>query len=448
MLYAFLKLLCRLALRVYYRKVTISGREHLPASGPLVVVANHPNTFMDAIIIGTALRQPVYFLAKSTVFGSGLQSWFFQTMLHMIPVYRQQDLPSGAKTGNQQAFEKCFNFLDNKGTLLIFPEGSSFMEKRLREIKTGTARIALGAEARQGFGLGVQIVSIGLNYEAGDRFRSRVTVKIDSPLAVAAWKENWQQDQQKAAKALTEEIRKRLEGHLVLTRNEQEEKLLQQVKLAFGQELVKGLTLPPQEKDFLLDKGIAEAIGFFGNYYPDRLLALQTDLNAWFDDLEALKLKNFFLTDKKRSPVPGNSLWATLYTVAGFPLFVYGLLHNWPPYRLPGKLAEVASRHIEYFAPVAMLSGIFTFSLWYGVALALFQHWLGSGWLTLAYALTLPASGFFALHFSRFLQTAMGRWRLLSLFKQEKQLVKELLQRRQHMANTLLQARQEYLQQP
>jgi hypothetical protein len=134
MLYALLKLAVKIALRVFYKKVHIQTRGLIPTSGPLIVVANHPNTFMDPLVIAAMLRQQVYFLTNGSAFKSPLAGWLLKRM-NMIPIYRQEDVP-GKMPDNRATFAQCFHFLAGKGTLLIFPEGSSVNERRLRKLKT------------------------------------------------------------------------------------------------------------------------------------------------------------------------------------------------------------------------------------------------------------------------------------------------------------------------
>ena len=51
---------------VYFRMQRV-GREHLPRSGPLLLASNH-RSFLDAFVIGTLVRRPVYYMAKRELF--------------------------------------------------------------------------------------------------------------------------------------------------------------------------------------------------------------------------------------------------------------------------------------------------------------------------------------------------------------------------------------------
>src|SRR5262245_23000113 len=54
--------------RLYYPQLTVRGVERIATTGPLVVVANHPNGLLDPVVLRLALGRPVHFLAKSTLF--------------------------------------------------------------------------------------------------------------------------------------------------------------------------------------------------------------------------------------------------------------------------------------------------------------------------------------------------------------------------------------------
>ncbi len=91
---------------------------------------------------------------------------------------------------------------------MIFPEGTSVSERRLRPLKTGAARIALGAEARHGFQLGLQVVPVAINYFDPSTFRSDVLLNVAPPIVVADYAAAYAQDPDAAADQLTEAIRR------------------------------------------------------------------------------------------------------------------------------------------------------------------------------------------------------------------------------------------------
>ena len=95
-----------IGIRFYYKEVKILNRTSLSNNGPLIIIANHPNTLMDAMMIGYATKQPIYYMAKGTLFNSRFKLWLLRN-LNMIPINRRGE---GTTNGvsNQDSFEAKF----------------------------------------------------------------------------------------------------------------------------------------------------------------------------------------------------------------------------------------------------------------------------------------------------------------------------------------------------
>jgi glycerol-3-phosphate O-acyltransferase / dihydroxyacetone phosphate acyltransferase len=444
MLYALLKIVVKIALKVFYKKVHIQTKGPLPRTGPLIVVANHPNTFMDPLVIASMLKQQVYFLTNGSVFKSPWAAWLLKRM-NMIPVYRKEDVP-GKTPDNRQTFAKCWQFLSEKGSLLIFPEGSSVNERRLRKLKTGTARIALGYEAENNFQGGLRILTVGLNYSQANRFRSELFVHVDEAIEVAHFASAYQRDPYEASNALTDLIRERLESHLIITRNEEEDRLAKQVEALYGKRLAQHLelSLKDSEQEFLLTKGIVAAIHHFEEQQPQRMAALRTQVEDYWSKLERLGLRDEVMGKPERQK-PGATWLSVFLTVLGFPVYLYGLLNNYIPYILPSKVARLITREEVYMAPIMMAVGIFSFSILYALQIAFFHSWAGNPWLTALYALSLPISGFFVLYYWNHLVASFHNWRFKAVLQRKQTLIVTLKEKRGLILRQLEEAKTDFL---
>ncbi len=129
---AFLKVLFRL-----YNRWEVSGQEHVPASGGVLLFANH-TSYADPPIVGAACPRPVNFMAKAELFHLPVLSGFI-SRTHAFPVQR------GA--ADQQALRRAVRLLDSGEVFLIFPEGTRSHDGRLMDFELGTAFVALAAEA-------------------------------------------------------------------------------------------------------------------------------------------------------------------------------------------------------------------------------------------------------------------------------------------------------------
>src|SRR6266566_2202020 len=133
----------RFAMRVYFRRVEVVGLEHVPPRSPVIFVLNHPNALVDPAFLLSLAPRRVSFLAKSPLFRMPVLGYFVRAM-DSLPVYRQQDEGEDVSK-NREMFVAARKLLSRGGTIGICPEGVSHDEPRLRPIKTGAARIALGA---------------------------------------------------------------------------------------------------------------------------------------------------------------------------------------------------------------------------------------------------------------------------------------------------------------
>lgn len=164
----------RITLWVWYKRVFIDGTENLPKSGPVLLTSNHPNSFLDACVLGTYLPRELHFIARGDVFNSPLKIWIL-TKLHIIPIYRLQEGAENLEK-NKDTFKRSHDVLNKNGVINIYSEGICVQEKRLRKLKKGTARIALDYVSE--FNKSLPVVAIGLNYMEPMTFRKELVIGI------------------------------------------------------------------------------------------------------------------------------------------------------------------------------------------------------------------------------------------------------------------------------
>lgn len=445
--YTLLKFILKIALRVFFRRFQVDGLDKLHrAKGPLILAVNHPNTFMDPLIIATLVRQRVAFIANGSIFNRFTTPIF--KYFHVIPVYRKKDTATSALSPaelNKRTFQRCYDYLETQGTILIFPEGTSEIERRLREIKTGTARIALGAEAEHGFNLGVQILPIGLNYSDPTHFRSEVFVNVGEPIHVRNFKENYRPDSFEAVETLTDLIQQRLTETVIITEDAEEDSLVLQVEKLYKNQLFDELQLNQKVKkdEFGLIKQLITAVRFFETHHPDRLKSLQVRMTNYLDLLQKLHLSDRIFTQTKRLY---NHLSSTLLTLLlGLPLYLIGLITNYIPYILPSKIARLISSDISYRAPIMMTVGILLFPIFYGFEAFIVHSLFQQRWVTLVFVVSLPLLGYFVLWYWDRLTRLTHLWQALRLFRQKPSLMESLTSERAKIFKALEEAKLLYL---
>ena len=131
------------------------------AKGPLLIACNHPNSFLDAIIISSLFKRPVYSLARGDAFKNKLISALLRS-LKMLPVYRSSEGVENMEH-NYRTFAACKEIFKNDGIVLIFSEGRCINEWHLRPLMKGTARLAISSWEE---GIDLAILPTGINYQS------------------------------------------------------------------------------------------------------------------------------------------------------------------------------------------------------------------------------------------------------------------------------------------
>ncbi len=143
----------------------INKPEFLKQKGPLLIASNHPNSFLDAMILDILFVEPVWSLARGDVFvGRRVNNLLhaFKTM----PVYRTSEGVENL-SANYQTFEACRDIFRNDGLVSIFSEGKCVNEWHLRPLKKGTARLAIQSWEEN---IPLRVLPVGINYSSFFRF--------------------------------------------------------------------------------------------------------------------------------------------------------------------------------------------------------------------------------------------------------------------------------------
>jgi 1-acyl-sn-glycerol-3-phosphate acyltransferase len=178
LLYNTLKIIVRVAIRFFCRKVIINKPEQLQAKGPLLLACNHPNSFLDSVIINTLFEQPVWSLARGDVFKKPFYIRLLSA-LKILPVYRTSEGVENLSE-NYKTFEACIEIFRKNGIVTIFSEGKCINEWHLRPLKKGTARLAYKAWEE---GIPLQVLPVGINYSSFRRFGKNVFLNFGTMIS-------------------------------------------------------------------------------------------------------------------------------------------------------------------------------------------------------------------------------------------------------------------------
>jgi len=432
MLYRILKLLIGIGVRLYYRQIKVKNAQFLAHQGPIIIIANHPNTLMDAWIIGQVCSQPIHFLAKGTFFNSPFKRWILNS-LNMIPINRQVDGNTDG-VSNNLSFEACYKVLEAGKTLVIFPEGNSVMERQLRALKTGTARIALEVQKRNKGNLNLLIVPVGIFYSQAEKFRSSVFVNFGKGELV---KETIDENGgiSIASKRLTARLRLLLEQVLVSTESKEQEKLIEDVSdILRPYRPVKGI-----EGKAELMKSIKVEMEEIQLTQPYLLDEIQQICNSIKWKKTQLKIKSDFIKNRFKSKVYLAKLAISIvYVIILLPVFLFGIVHSFLPFKLTEYLMPKLIKNIEYYAPIAVLIGLIVYPLNYFLLFQLTNYVFDLNLIVkIIYLLAMPITGMFAYYFVRFLHSFSFRWKYFFVVINQNEAMQNLEKQRNRLSEIL-----------
>ncbi len=448
MLYQFLRLVIFISVKIFFRSAHIRNIENVPKKGALLLAANHPGTFLDPLILAVWLNRPISFLTNGGVFKNPILAWFFKR-LFMVPIYRQQDNADGDSATknaekNEQAFNACYDLLARGGAIVIFPEGGSEDERRLRKLKTGLARIALGAEAKYDFNLGVQIVCAGINYTNPRQFQSDVFVQYDAPIFPANYKAAYLENPQTTVQNLTLAVEKQLSSLIVITVDEETDEFVRKIETLYSHQLQDFLELPSHntEQIFVMAQHFADATHYFRTHAPERYKQFKEHTTAYFSLLSQYNIHdkivaNYDKTQQNKQHILLNIPWL----IIAFPIYLLGLIHNFIPYKLPGWLALRMTKEPVFLTSINFTLGIVCFSAFYLFYGFLFHALLNSHFLAFLYCSMISASGFATYYYWHFAIKVWHQWKLINILKTDK----NLLDLRKEIIAELEKSRDDYM---
>jgi glycerol-3-phosphate O-acyltransferase / dihydroxyacetone phosphate acyltransferase len=416
------------AARTYYR-VTVAGPD-VPADGPVLLVANHPNSLLDPALVALAADRPVRFLARAGLFGQRSIGWLVRGS-GAIPVYRRTDDP-GASERNREMFSAARSALVREDTVGIFPEGLSHSEPSLAPMKTGAARIALGA-ARDGAGA-FPIVPVGLTFRGGkERFRSEALLLRARPIRWADLAEEGPESPD-AVRALTQRIEQGLSRVTVNLEAWEDFPLVEGAEAIHHAEY--GRTRAGNPMRWLARMRRTAATLERARHEKAALREpLAHDIVRHVRVLDSLGLRPRDLHDVPRASVAARWVLKNLgfFGIAA-PLALLGAVVFLLPYQLVARVEPRLGLPPDKRATYKVLGGAAAFGGWILMLAALLREL--AGWRpALAVLITLPLLGIFTLAIRDRWQTAVADLRRILVLKGREDLREKLLERQSELAS-------------
>ncbi len=368
--------------RTYYR-FEVRG-EALPSSGPILVVANHPNGVVDPGCVIAAAGRPIRYLAKAPLFDYFLLGPVVRGS-GAIPVRRRQD-DAGAEIDNTEMFAAARAALVSGSALGIFPEGISHDEPSMTPLKTGAARIALGSAAAGA--RGIRIIPVGLNYRAKQTFRSRALALVGDDVA---WQdlEGRPESDSEAVRELTARIDRSIRDVTVNLEGWEDATLIEFAEAIWSAEL--GRQGAEERHEGRIAAG--SILARLRQDDPDSVEALTESILSFAQTLELLRLRPRHL-DATPSILGALGWMARRLSVliAGVPVIGAGALVFALPYSLVGLVDRRSDIPRDVRSTYKLLGGGLLYILWIGLLAALIG-WSAGAMAALIAAAMLPLLG-------------------------------------------------------
>jgi len=211
MFYFCFKIVNRIALKFYFKKIEIVGLENVPKDCPLVVAPNHQNAFIDAFLVGAFMPVPIYFLTRSDVFNRWSKP--ILKLVNMMPIYRIRD-GYASLTQNEAIFKTCEELFRRKKSILIFPEGNHGEDHYLRPLTKGAARLALNSE--QVIDESLKVLPVGLNYFNHTKPSSKLIIAFGVPIHVSDFVKKYQESSGSGLTTMREAISDGIKSTLII----------------------------------------------------------------------------------------------------------------------------------------------------------------------------------------------------------------------------------------
>lgn len=415
----------RLAARVYYR-LTISG-EPIPADGPVLLVANHPNSLLDPMLVAAAVRRPIRFLAKAPLFTDRAVGWLIRAS-GAIPVYRRVDDPS--VTGqNENMFRAVIRELSAGAAVGIFPEGISHSEPALTDIKTGAARIVLGA-AHQAH-TPMVIIPVGIILRRKDRFRSEASVLLGKPVR---WGDlaGRSPDDRATVHELTERIADALRDVTINLDAWADQPLVECAEAVWTAE--HGGSDDDASRVTRL-RATTDILGRMRRMPDDQWMPFVRSIATHCNRLRMLRLTP---RDLKIDTGPRkNLIWAARrFYLVGLPAILIGLIGGlafWIPYQVTGRITRAANAPSDRRSTFQLLVGIAVYTVWL-VLVATIVTVTASMSAGLIVAVAMPSAGLFGLWVRERWRGAWADVRRYLVLRSRRELIDGLAKRQQKLA--------------
>jgi hypothetical protein len=346
---------------------------------------------MDPILIGSMNRPIVHFMTRSDVF-----VWWLKPILwasHMLPIYRQQD-GKDTKGKNSDVFDKVNSSLGKGRNILIFGEGftDDTPIRGLKPVKKGPIRMGFGALEAINWSKKIYISGIGITYSDRNTINSEFVLDSGPKICLNDYKESYLANPSRVINEVTRIVEKNMQECIVYVADPARYSLLEGIM----QITRKGINHAnhddriPLLKRWQYAKNLASWINQHVTGESTEILALQKDLDAYFNLEKRMKVEDRFVAAKK-DPGLVSTLNNWLYLILMWPFAIAGFIHGFIPYIIAKKITEKIMKRKVFWGSVKMMMAKIFGSLYNIPIIVLITKWYLPHWsLGILYYFLIP----------------------------------------------------------
>ncbi len=336
MLYRFGWTLMWVTFRIFFRKIDVLGAEKLQHGKPAILIANHPASFLDAMVLAVFLGRPIHFYVRGDIFAHPLV-YSILTKLHMIPIFSREH-GTGNLSKNKATFDRGRKLLSAGNLLLIFPEGFSRQSKQVEPFKKGAARVALQTAFDDGKADHLHIQTIALNY-SHHGFGANLFIRVGDTLELGQYETAYREFPAQAVNRLTADMQTMFEENVIhLKKGERTETAEALMLMAYHDH--------PENKEgyFLASRNICERVAEMDD---ETYAAFHSKLERYHQLLTTNKIDDISLSTNAGQ---SKSNWPNLFLL--LPFFVMGTIIWWIPGKISKWITDKTVTRIDFYTSV------------------------------------------------------------------------------------------------
>lgn len=404
MFYSFLKVLVRFTLKIFFKKIFITGLEHIKSGTPQLIASNHPNGFLEPLIMACFFPKPLHFLVRGDVFENPILKPLLKST-NQIPIYRFRDGFSKLRENSQKMDESIQVLLDKKN-LLIFAEGGTESIKKLRPLQKGISRIAFQTLEKDP-DLDIEILPVGINFTFPALFNKEVMLNIGAPLKVRDYLNQYSQDNKSGHESLLNDLFSAMKKSVIHLEDQKRLKTFEKmVVFQRSKNLYSYLPVYLNEiKPLKSEKKLAESID---NLSDDELQEIREKIKV----LES-EMKNENVTLDDICKIPYNASIILILLIGFLPALLGGLLHA-IPLTISYYFTKINVKQKEFRASILMVTSmILCLLLYIAFVIIIAMTAIPFYWL----AISIVTGLWFRYYYQTWIGTTFVSMKLLDKFK-------------------------------